>query len=144
MNPCNFPVLDLWFHIKHHRFLHTLKSAGTSHELHVLYSCGSQQGTEQLNIEISRERILCRNSTNTANSTMSTVAVPVLFTGQYNFRGWQLQIMIFSLTFQSHLKKDVLHNEMHQLGLGCIVWEPWFAATKAKQSQCHTGMLSQV
>lgn len=32
----------------------------------------------------------------TANGTISTVAVPVLFTGQYNFGSWQLQIMIFS------------------------------------------------
>lgn len=58
--------------------------------------------------------------------------------GADNYRSW------FSPTFQSHLKKDVLHNKMHQLGLGCIVWELWFTATKAKQSQCHTGMPSQV
>lgn len=96
MNPCNFPALDLWFHIKHHRFLHTLKFAGTSHELHVLYSSGSRQGAEQLNVGASREWILCRNATNTANGTTSTVAVPVLFTGQCNFRGWQSQIMSFS------------------------------------------------
>lgn len=100
MNPCNFRVLDPWFHIKRHGFLHTLQFAGTSHELHVLYSSGSRQGTEQLNVEVSREWISCRNATNTANGTMSTVAVPVLFTGQYKLRG----LTITDHDFLSHFR----------------------------------------
>lgn len=121
MNPCNFPVLDLWFHIKHHRFLHTLKFTGTSHELHVLFSSGGRQGTEQLNIEISREWISCRNATNTANGTTSTVAVPVLFTGQYNFRGWQLQIMIFShISEPSEKGRPAQWNAPAWPGLYCL------------------------
>lgn len=144
MNPCNFPVLELWFYIKPRGFLHTLKFAGTSHELHVLYSSGNRQGTEQLNVEVSREWISCRNATNTANGTMSTVAVPVLFTGQYNFRGWQLQSMIFLSHFRAIWKRTSCTIKCTSLAWAVLSESPDSTATKTKQSQCHTGMLSQV
>lgn len=76
------------------RTLQSLQARGD--ELHVPYSPWNSKGMEQLNVEVNIQCISHNAFHSTANGTVSAVAVPALFTGQYNSGSWQLQITILS------------------------------------------------